>query len=73
MEIRFFEERISNNFLLSQKNKHNHPIITAKDEIIQAPSPLPLFHSFALTKKKRWDNKIVDLFLNEAVSYFHGK
>ncbi|MEB8127504.1 LysR family transcriptional regulator [Staphylococcus succinus] len=67
-------------FILDNMGFSVLPLRTVKDEIIknklkiiQTTSPLPLFHSFALTKKKGWDNKIVDLFLNETVSYFHGK
>ncbi|HLR19064.1 MAG TPA: LysR family transcriptional regulator [Staphylococcus sp.] len=56
------------------------PLRTVKDEIkhnklkiIETDSPLSLFYSFALTKKKGWESDLINLFLKEMEAYNKDK
>ncbi|MCD8770569.1 hypothetical protein [Mammaliicoccus sciuri] len=40
-----------------------------KLKIIEGNDQFPTFYSFALTRKKNWDNNLIDLFIQEAKIY----
>ncbi|NQD98600.1 LysR family transcriptional regulator [Staphylococcus xylosus] len=63
-------------FLLDNMGFSVLPLRTVKDEIrrnnlkiIGNYSDLPLFYSFALTKKKNWENALINLFLQETKEF----
>ncbi|MGY0411770.1 LysR family transcriptional regulator [Staphylococcus sp. mip270_02] len=63
-------------FLLDNMGFSVLPLRTVKDEIrrnnlkiIGDYSDLPLFYSFALTKKKNWENALINLFLQETKEF----
>ncbi|WP_256092328.1 LysR family transcriptional regulator substrate-binding protein [Staphylococcus equorum] len=63
-------------FLLDNMGFSVLPLRTVKDEIrmnnlkiIREHSDLPLFYSFALTKKKNWENTLINLFLQETKEF----
>lgn len=63
-------------FLLDNMGFSVLPLRTVKDEIrrnnlkiIGDNSDLPLFYSFALTKKKNWENALINLFLQETKEF----
>lgn len=67
-------------FLLDNMGFSVLPLRTVKDEIrmnnlkiIGEYNDFPLFYSFALTKKKNWENTLINLFLQETKEFIFKK